>query len=149
MSDKITDLVNDAYSKEKTMAPTITAKVAEQIKSLGPRVEEQVIAALTERELKRRSEAVVTCIDKLAKMELDYRKLGPDIQTYDETGKETSSAFSKGRIKERNDAAQKINKFTNAIKKALENGDFNDVYGLGNSGGGGKDNSPAKDTDEG
>ena len=51
---------------------------------------------------------------------------------YDETGKKVSEYYSKGRLDERNKLEGKISKITNAITKALDKGDFGDVYNLAN-----------------
>lgn len=109
---------------------SITTAAAERIGNLGPSVVDGVVEVLVEREIKKRVDALTIAIDKLAKMEGDFRKLGPDVKTFDEAGAETSSSYSANRSKERKEAKEKITKLTNAINKALEKKDFSDVYNL-------------------
>lgn len=109
---------------------SVQVKVAEQITNLAPKVEDAVVAALTDRELTRRSDALVQALDKLDTMEKAFLKLGPDQITYDDKGVKTGETFSKARIDARNKDQGKINKLTGAITKALEKSDFNDLYNL-------------------
>ncbi len=127
------------------MAEDIRTKVAQEItKSLG-RVETDVVDILVERDLKKKSEALVKVIDKLSEEEKEMRKLGPDNQQFDADGKKTGESFSKKRIEERNKTKGKITKLTNAINKALgEKGDFSDVYNLAS----GKDSASSSSGDE-
>lgn len=127
--------------REQMADNTITTKVAEALAGIGPSVEADVISALSDREVKKRSEAIVIVYDKLQKLQSDYKKLGPDLGVYDAAGKETSSGYSKQRIKDRNDLSGKIDKYSKAIEKALA-GDCSDIYNLSRGSdkeGGGKD----------
>ena len=114
---------------------SVQMKVAEQISSIAPKVEDAVVAVLTDRELERRSNALVQALDKLDTMEKAFKKLGPDQTTFDETGAKTTESFSKQRIEARNKETRNIDKLTKAINKSLESGDFNDLYNLSKQGG--------------
>lgn len=107
---------------------TIQTAVAERIVGLGPSVEDKVINVMVDKELTRRSDALVSVIGKLEQEERSFRKLGADQKTYDEKGGVVATYFSKGRVDERQKAEKKITKMTSAINKALEKGDFSDVY---------------------
>lgn len=111
---------------------SVTVKVAEQIAGLSPKVEGAVVDVLVTRELTRRSEALVTVMDKLTKAEKDFKKLGPDTVTFDENGQKLTETFSKARTEERKKATEQIEKMTKAINKALENADFDNVYNFAN-----------------
>lgn len=112
------------------MAHTIATKVAEMIRESGSeRVETEVVSVMVEREIEKRAQAAVQGLDKLAKMENDYKKIDrPDVIMLDAEGKETSAAYSPARIKERKEAREKIGKLERSLKKALEDGDFSDLY---------------------
>lgn len=114
---------------------TVQIKVAESIANLGPKVEDKVVDAIVDRELKKRSEAMVITVDKLEKLEADLKKVKPDQNSFDEDGKPMSSSWSKKALEEKNKLTQKIEKFNKAITKALETGDFQDVYNIEKQGG--------------
>lgn len=109
---------------------SVNVAVAQQISDLGPKVQDKVVGALVDRELDRRSDALVQAIDHLAKFEKELKKLGPDQIAYNEKGEKTSETYSKARTEEREKLAKKIDKYTKAITKALENKEFGDVYNL-------------------
>lgn len=112
---------------------TINEKIADRIATLVPDVEEAVVSIMVTKELKKRSEAIVTAIGLLDSEERAAKRLGFDIQTYDASGNVATEGFSKQRVEERKKSAQKIEKFTKAIDKAVTKGDMSDVYNLANS----------------
>lgn len=118
----------------------IQTKVIEQIGNISPKVENAVVEILVDRELVKRSRALVIVIDMLSEAEGQLRKMKPDQVFYDADGKETASAFSKAKNDESKKLKEKIAKFEKAIDKAIS-GDFSDVYNIQNSGKGGKGNS--------
>lgn len=120
--------------QETVMANSVATAVASKIADLGPSVEAQVVDTLVQREIDRRSEALVKIIDLHSKLEMDLKKIHPDQKSFDEAGKEVSSTFSKNKYEEKKKLTEKITKFENAINKALEKKDFSDVYNLANSG---------------
>lgn len=110
----------------------IQTKIAEKISEIAPSLEKEIIEALVNRELSKRSTAIVTALDELSKMEKDLKKVKPDQQGFDGEGKVVSETYSKAKLEEMNKLKQKIEKFTKAIDKAL-NGDMGDVYNLNSS----------------
>lgn len=112
---------------------TINEKIAEKIAGLVPIVENEVIDLLVAKELKKRSDAIVTAMGLLEVEERGFKRLVPDSVTYDDNGTATSSGFTKGRIDERKKATVKMEKLTKAIEKAITKGDMSDVYNLANS----------------
>ena len=107
---------------------TIRERVATEISTLAPRLETELVDALVEREVEKRTKALVQVIDKLTKEEADLKKLGADNVSYDDAGKKVSESFSKKRIDERGKANGRIQKLTNAINKALDKNDYSDLY---------------------
>ena len=117
---------------------SIRDKVAEEIKALSPRVETELVDIMIEREVKKRTDALVVVYDKLSTATKDHAKLGPDNVTYNADGSKASESFSKKRIDEINKAKGQVDKLTKTINKALDAGDFGDVYNLSS----GKDPQP-------
>lgn len=133
--------------KVKTESISVQQKIAEKIIELAPTVEEAVVDTLVERELVKRSEAVVQCMDLLSKLEGELKRIKPDQVSYDTDGKIISESFSKGKFEEKKKLIERIGKFTNAITKALEKSDYGDVYNLKNQGAGGSKDSSTTDTE--
>ena len=126
------------------MAHTIATKAAELI--TWDEVEAEVIDALKERGVKKRTEAIVQVLDKIQSLENDYKKIDrPDVITQDADGKEISKSYSPARNKERKELRDKIAKMEKAIAKAEKEKDFSDVYNLA----GGKQPDGSKDKAEG
>ena len=126
---------------------SVQQKIATQIAELAPSVEETVVNTLVERELAKRSEAVVQCMDTLAKLEGDLRKTKPDQVSFDNDGKIISESFSKSKFEEKKKLIDRIGKYTSAITKAIEKADFSDVYNLKNQGAGGGSSSKEANTE--
>lgn len=110
---------------------SVQIKVAEQIASLGPSIEDKVVDVLVTREKDKRSEALVKALDLHAQAEKDLKKIKPDQAYMNEKG-ETTQMFSKAQLDKLNQAKKKVDRHANAINKALEKKDFNDVYNLAN-----------------
>lgn len=109
---------------------SLQAKVAEKIATIAPVVEEKIIDALVSREVNRRSDALTKAIDDLSKMEGEVRRIKPDQVQYNEDGTVKDQSYSKPKTEELKKLKQKIEKYTNAINKALEKADYGDVYNL-------------------
>lgn len=115
---------------------SVQTAVAQQIVDISPQVEAKVVDTLVTRELTRRSDALVQVFDKLSKEESQMKKIAkPDQATYDDKGAKVSEYFSKARVDEKAKLDKRIAKLTGALTKALEKGDFGDVYNLAGSGG--------------
>ena len=136
----------DKVSSKET-GTSVHQKIATQITELAPSVEETVINTLVERELTKRSEAVVQCMDMLGKLEGDLKKIKPDQVSFDTDGKIISESFSKNKFEEKKKLIERIGKYTNAITKAIEKADFNDVYNLKNQGASGGSSSKETNTE--
>ena len=109
---------------------TTQNKIAEQISTLAPAVEDEVVKALVNRQLNKRSTAVVSAVDLLERLEIDLRKINPE-KTYDKDGNVVSEYYTKQKLEERNKLLQKIEKLNKALNKALEKSDYGDLYNLG------------------
>lgn len=109
---------------------TVREKIAEKLGEINPTVIDQVVEAMVDREIKKRSEAIVKAIDKLAAAEKELLKLGKDQKFYNEDGTVDVETFSKARLDERNKKLKQIERLTSAINKAIDKGDMQDVYQL-------------------
>lgn len=128
---------------------SLQTKVAEMIKTNAPQqVEDKIIAALVDREVNRRSDALTKAIDNLSKMEGERKRIKPDNVSYNEDGTVKDQSYSKAKTEEIKKLDQKIDKHTKAITKALENQDYGDVYNLGkDQGAGGKSDAGSSDSE--
>lgn len=113
-----------------TTIPSVRTVVSERIAKSGPEVAEKVIEHLATREVNRRTDAVLKGFDKLEELEKEFRKLRPDVVSYDEAGKVANSTWSAEQLKKRNELKQKIEKLTNTIDRALVKEDYSDLYNL-------------------
>lgn len=107
----------------------LKVKIAEGLAACGPKVVDRVVETMVERETNKRSTALVTVLDLLAREELDLKKIDrPDTEAYDGEGKVVSSTYTKGRIEEIKKAKESIAKKQKAISDALEKNDYSGVY---------------------
>lgn len=108
--------------------------IAEQIAKCAPQVEGSVVATIVDREVAKRSTAIVQCLDKLAKLESDLRRVKPDSVLLNADGSEAQALFTKPALEARDKLVQRIEKVKKAIDKAFDRKpDFSDVYNLANS----------------
>lgn len=105
--------------------------VAKKVAELGGQlVEDQVVDTLVDREVTKRSEALVKVIDLLQQAEKELGKVRPDLKAYDAKGGVVSENWSKKQLDEKSKVQKKVEKLTQAINKALDKKDFGDVYNL-------------------
>lgn len=109
---------------------TLVSTVADMLKTTGvSAIEEKVAETLFEREINKRSEAVVKVLDLIAQEEKELKKVDrPDNTSYDRTGKPVSESFSKARLEDIAKKTKRIEKLKGAINKALEKSDYGDLY---------------------
>ncbi len=117
---------------------SLAEKFGDALKAIAPKVVDKVVEALVEREVNKRSAAVVEVFDKLRRLETDRKKLKPDLLQFNDAGEQTTAAWSKDSIDRRKKLDEQIKKHTNAIAKALDDGDYSLVYDLQNKSGGGE-----------
>lgn len=108
----------------------IRQKITQTLADIAPSVEAAVVDAMVDREIDKRSSAIVQVMDKLQRAENDLRKIKPDLVSFDENRAPVSATWSKARLDERDKQVKFIEKLTNALNKALDKGDFGDVYNL-------------------
>ncbi len=121
---------------EKEHTKDIRVDIAKQLTAIAPRVIDSVTSTIVTRGLTKRADAIVSCLDKLEKLDNDKKKIDrPDTFFMSKDKSVKDELYSEGRLKELEKLDQQIKKLTGAINKALDTGDYNDVYNLA----GGKD----------
>ena len=114
-------------------APTlegVLTDISSTIKDDAPtEVLKRVKDTFVERELARRTDALVKAFDKLSAAKGEAAKIRPDSVLFDAEGKQTSASYTKGKLEELNKANKQIEKIQGAISAAL-GGDFGKVYSL-------------------
>lgn len=98
----------------------VTVVAATLVKEGGDMLKDKVSALLVQRQIDKRADAFIKVHDILEGEERNFKKLGPDVKIYDETGKVTSESYSKARIDERAKVQKKIVSLTEAINKSLD-----------------------------
>lgn len=114
------------------MTKTITEAVADRIGGISPEVNERVITALVDRELTKRTEAILNGYDKLRTLENELKKIKPDLGGYfEEDGTEIKPMrYSKERFEERKKKTDQIEKLRAALDLAIDKGDMNKLYDI-------------------
>jgi len=108
----------------------VLSDISETIKNGGnEKVMARVKEAFVERELQKRTDAMVKAFDKLTEARSDLKKIKPDVIAYDENGQEVSAQYSKAKVDERKKAQEKVAKIESAINLALT-GDYSKLYSV-------------------
>jgi len=106
-------------------------RIVESLADVGPKVEDAVVDAMVTREVNKRSQAIVTVMDKLHRLENETKKISkPDQESYDGEGKLVSQTFSKEKAKAIKEHGEKVEKVRKALSKALDEGDYSLLYDL-------------------
>jgi hypothetical protein len=108
----------------------ISIVVAERIKNIAPAVSDKVVEHLVNKELTRRSEAVIQGFGDLDKMKTELKKIKPDVVSYNLDGSVANSNWTKATLEAKNKLEQKMEKLTKALDKALVDNDYSDLYNI-------------------
>lgn len=110
-------------------ADSLRMTVATMLKDIVPGLKDRIADAVVERETNKQVDAAVKAIDLLKREQSELYKVSKaDITSYNKDGSIQTEAFSKEQLKKREDQQKKVDKLTNLINKALEKGEFNDLY---------------------
>ncbi len=100
-------------------------------------VVDRVVDALTEKELCRRSDALINGLAVVEDLENQLKKVSrPDVEHFDAAGKPLPPVFSKEQANKIKSLNERIEKANAAISKAIDTGDFGNVYNLKKGGSG-------------
>lgn len=112
-------------SKADEVRQFIKTKVA----ASNDKVTEGVKDKLVQIQITARIDQVIGALNKLSTLELEGRKIRPDLVAYDDQGQELGTpGYSKAKSEELKKHREKVDKLTKAIEKAL--GDDRDYEGL-------------------
>lgn len=103
---------------------TLRNDVKSGISVSGATVRAKVVEMLVGDEIRSRTDIVLAAFNLAEVHRKNLEKIKPDIVGYDETGKVTSSAYSKKLLDERKNLEGKIKKINDALTAALDNNDF-------------------------
>ena len=120
--------------EENTNAANLLARVAEKVSTSGDVVADMVADGLVSQELNNRAKTIRKIVDSVIGFKSELKKLNrADIEeAFDAAGRIVSPAtFSKNRIKTLRELQEKIDKFNNAVKKALVDNDWESANKLG------------------
>ena len=107
------------------MTNTITDKVTAALANVSDAVNDEVVNVLVEQDKSKRVDAIVAGLSKIDELTRSkYRLAKGDVETFDADGKVVSSTFTKERLAEKKKNSEVLEKWTNALSKAIEKGDM-------------------------
>lgn len=95
-------------------------------------IRERVISHYVEKEITKRTDALIAAFEKLASLQKDLAKIKPTPSGYDVDGKPVGELYSKEQIDSKNKTEAQVRKIEEAIELAMraENPDFSKLYNL-------------------
>lgn len=132
MSEQTPANTNDTTSETPVVSAsqTIGQKVAETISQAGPAVLAKVIDRLAAIEIDKRVSALENAVNAAVTTKRELQKIKPDNVQYDITGKAVVETYTKAKIEEKQKLEQKLAKIEKAVDKAINKGDFGDLFNL-------------------
>lgn len=109
---------------------TISQRVASEVASVAstPAILDSVVKSLVSQEINRRSDALLKVINQAFSLKKELYKVKPDILSYNVDGTVAQAAWSKPKLEEKKKLEEKLDKLDRAIAKAVEKGDYTDVF---------------------
>ena len=109
---------------------TLKEQIAERVASLGPAVQEGVVATLVDEVKDKRVKAVLTVLNLLEEAQKELKKIKPE-QSFDAEGKVASEFYTKANNDSRKKTTEKIAKMEAALGLALgENPNFEKLFAV-------------------
>ena len=112
---------NNVVPAESTVPALVSREVREAVKEILQEsksvVRTNIVNAYVKEEVDRRTAAVAAVLKKLEEAEREKQKIRP-----------THPAYTDEQVKSNKELTEKIDKFENALKKALNDGDFTKVF---------------------
>lgn len=128
-------------------AENIIETVANAIKNGNETVQTNVINSLVNKELDRRADAIVKGLDSFNKLNLEIKKVKPDVVAFDADGKQIGEGtYTKAAADKLKQSKEKAGKIERALNKALENGDYGDLFNLNSNSGNNDSPKPSGDS---
>jgi hypothetical protein len=111
---------------------SLTDKVAERVASASAFAADRAVDILAEQVVSKRVDQLVASMSELDRLEREFKRLGPDVVSYDVDGTAIAANYSKGRLDERTKNRKRAKRVSDAIDAALaEKPDWNKLSQLG------------------
>lgn len=104
--------------------------VSQQLAASSQSVQDRVVANLVEEEVSRRTILVTKALQAYEEAEKKLRTIKPDQQSYDASGTLVAETFSKAKLEEKTKTEKLISDLSNALDKALDNNDWQQLEKL-------------------
>lgn len=105
---------------------TLKERIAVRLANCGEAIADMVVARLTQEEMEKRSNAIVTAMGKLNEAEKQIPK--PDLKSFDEEGNILTSTYSQKCIENLNSSKKKVKMWSDLIECALSKDEFTKLY---------------------
>lgn len=124
---------NNVVPAESTVPALVSREVREAVKEILQEsksvVRTNIVNAYVKEEVDRRTAAVAAVLKKLEEAEREKQKIRPTHLGKSLDGKPVGEpAYTDEQVKSNKELTEKIDKFENALKKALNDGDFTKVF---------------------
>jgi hypothetical protein len=107
---------------------TLRERVEQAISGSGEIVVARVVDAFVETEIKRRADILTAGVNTMRQLEIDLRKIKPDVVHVDENGAQVASHYTVNKQKELQNHRQKMANLDGAISAVLEKPDDADSW---------------------
>jgi CO dehydrogenase/acetyl-CoA synthase beta subunit len=120
MTDQTPDTATPATTPVVT-GSDIFVKRAELLSTSNLQVFDRVVNTLVEREQQKRTDAVLSLMDKIANAEKELKKIKPDQVFLDASGKPSLETWTKDSLEKKKKAEEQLEKMKDALQDALTN----------------------------
>jgi predicted transcriptional regulator len=116
---------------DEVARPSIREAVAEQLGNLSDRTRAAVVEHFAAEQATKQANAIVAGLSKLAELEKERVRIKPTAAGFNAGGEQIGEAmFSKEQIDQMKKLDEQLEKWSKAINKADDKGDFGDLYNL-------------------
>ena len=130
MSDGQTTEVKQE-EKQLPIAISIANDVKENINGRNNEVKDRIIKDLADKIIIERTQLLSKVLEKRKEADKELKKINrPDQTQYDGNGKEIGSSYTKDLIDKIRKAREKLNRIDKAIKKAIEEANYEEIKKL-------------------
>jgi CO dehydrogenase/acetyl-CoA synthase beta subunit len=120
MTDQTPDTTTPATTPVVT-GSDILVKRAELLSNSNLQVFDRVVNTLVEKEQQKRTDAVLSLLDKIANSEKELKKIKPDQVFLDAFGKPSLETWTKESLEKKKKAEEQLEKMKGALQDALTN----------------------------
>jgi hypothetical protein len=107
---------------------SVSTVVAEELVKLGSqKVVDSVVNVLVSKEIEKRSSLLLKAVEEFDSLKRESYRFKPDVLSYDTSGQEVSSAWSKSNLEARNKHSEKMYKLEQLVEKTISSGDWSQL----------------------